>query len=211
MMQALRAVEQEGLNGGASDITISLPPEAAMYLLNNKRQSLYDIESRYGMKIRVVGGKVVGQVEMKITETASMVTPNNIGGTVSLGKDEQPARSRLSRSARLPKSLDDVSDGSNQEVIKEVEITAAALGEQVGIQADGDDGKANLSRSRPRRRGRRGGRRRAPGPPGTKGYNYRGVNRRYSNSIANVNDSSILLKSSFISKITFLVSNLFRP
>ncbi|PPR35140.1 MAG: Ribonuclease E [Alphaproteobacteria bacterium MarineAlpha9_Bin6] len=164
VMQALRAIEKEGLNGGASDITISLPPEAAMYLLNNKRQSLYDIESRYGMQIRVVDEKVVGPPEIKITQIASRVASENTGRTASLNKDEQSAGSRLPRPARPPERRDDVSASSRQEVIGgKVETTVSSLGEQVDIQADGDDGKANLSRSRPRRRGRRGGRRRGVG------------------------------------------------
>ena len=94
VMQALRSIEQEGLNGGSGEITISLPSDAAMYLLNNKRESLYDIECRYDMNIRVIDEKVIGPVEMKIATIASPDGTANKPKTTSSDKDDKSGGSR---------------------------------------------------------------------------------------------------------------------
>jgi ribonuclease E len=52
---ALRMMEEEGVRQRSSEITITVHPDVALYLLNYKRDSLASIESRYGMKIFVLG------------------------------------------------------------------------------------------------------------------------------------------------------------
>src|SRR6202030_1266851 len=43
-LHALRAIEEEGVRRRASEIAVSLPPNVALYLLNQKRQTLSEIE-----------------------------------------------------------------------------------------------------------------------------------------------------------------------
>ena len=50
-VMVLRAIEEEGLRGRASEIRVSVPSEIALYIFNNKREMLTDIEKRYGIKI----------------------------------------------------------------------------------------------------------------------------------------------------------------
>lgn len=52
-IRALRALEEEGIKGKASAISLSIPNAIALYILNNKRTMLADIESRYGFKVHM--------------------------------------------------------------------------------------------------------------------------------------------------------------
>lgn len=47
----LRTIEEEGIKGRSSKITVSLPRDVAVYLLNQKRAELVNIEQRYKMQV----------------------------------------------------------------------------------------------------------------------------------------------------------------
>ncbi len=50
---ALRTVEEEGVRGRAAHVRVSCPSEVALYLLNEKRDHLNDIETRYDLRVTV--------------------------------------------------------------------------------------------------------------------------------------------------------------
>ena len=50
---ALRTLEEEGVRGRAAHVRLSCPSEVALYLLNEKRDHLNAIESRYEMRVTV--------------------------------------------------------------------------------------------------------------------------------------------------------------
>ncbi len=52
---ALRMLEEEGGRQRSSEVTITVHPDVALYLLNYKRDSLASIESRYRIRIFVLG------------------------------------------------------------------------------------------------------------------------------------------------------------
>jgi ribonuclease E len=52
-LHALRAIEEEGVRRRASEIVVSVPPNVALYLLNQKRHTLSDIEKRYGFAVSI--------------------------------------------------------------------------------------------------------------------------------------------------------------
>jgi len=52
-LHALRAIEEEGVRRRASEIVVSVPPNVALYLLNQKRHTLSDIERRYGFAVSI--------------------------------------------------------------------------------------------------------------------------------------------------------------
>jgi ribonuclease E len=52
-LHALRAIEEEGVRRRASEIMVSVPPNVALYLLNQKRHTLSDIEKRYGFAVSI--------------------------------------------------------------------------------------------------------------------------------------------------------------
>jgi ribonuclease E len=50
---ALRTVEEEGVRGRAAHVRLSCSPEVALYVLNEKRDHLNDIETRYELRVTV--------------------------------------------------------------------------------------------------------------------------------------------------------------
>ena len=52
-VRVLRAIEEEGLRGRASEIKVSVPPEIALYVFNNKREMLSAIEKRHNIRVFV--------------------------------------------------------------------------------------------------------------------------------------------------------------
>jgi len=50
-LKVLRAVEDEAMRGRASEVKISLHPDVAVYVLNNKREQIARIHSDYGLSI----------------------------------------------------------------------------------------------------------------------------------------------------------------
>jgi len=50
---ALRTLEEEGVRGRAAHVRLSCPTEVALYILNEKREHLNAIESRYEMRVTV--------------------------------------------------------------------------------------------------------------------------------------------------------------
>ena len=50
---ALRAIEEEGLRGRANEIKVALNPKVALYIFNNKRDMLAEMEKKYNMLIQL--------------------------------------------------------------------------------------------------------------------------------------------------------------
>lgn len=47
----LRMIEEEGIRQGPAELTLHVPTKVALYLLNQKRPALSDIERRYGLQV----------------------------------------------------------------------------------------------------------------------------------------------------------------
>src|SRR5215217_6490583 len=52
-LHALRTIEEEGVRRRAGEIVVSVPPNVALYLLNQKRHTLSEIEKRYGFSVTI--------------------------------------------------------------------------------------------------------------------------------------------------------------
>ena len=55
VLHLLRAIEDEGIRGRANSITLTVPTAVALYVLNQKRDALAEIEQRYDMRVTVIG------------------------------------------------------------------------------------------------------------------------------------------------------------
>ena len=65
-LQVLRALEEEGIRHRLGEVTVSIPGSVALYVLNNKRAMLADIESRYGFRVTLLGDDSVIPPDMRI-------------------------------------------------------------------------------------------------------------------------------------------------
>ena len=142
-LHALRAVEEEGVRRRASEIAVSVPPNVALYLLNQKRHSLSEIEQRYGFTVIVEADEDLHAADCEIERVRSRREDHR--------NNDRPAP-ELARASYEETSgdetSDDESDGSE----------ASEGGERDEERNAGEEGEGR-GRGRRRRRRRRGGRR----------------------------------------------------
>ncbi len=136
-LHVLRAIEEEGIRGRAAQLTVHAPAEVALYMLNQKRDHLAEIEQRYGIGVHVLGDDALVapdcRVDIDRTRTAEEI---------------EEIESERKRTAALLPGLDDDDDLAADE--------AAAAADSAEESADGAE-KAKEKRPRRRRRSRRRG------------------------------------------------------
>ena len=62
----LRIIEEEGIRGTSSEIIITVSTPIALYILNQKRQLLNEIEARYGFRVTLMGDDSLIQPDFRI-------------------------------------------------------------------------------------------------------------------------------------------------
>ncbi len=138
-LHALRAIEEEGVRRRASEILVSVPPNVALYLLNQKRQTITEIESRYSFHVTVEADDELHAADCEIERVRSR-------------RDDRGERPQeLARA-----SYDEVS--GEQPAGDESEAVEAREGDDRAEERGGDEDVDGRGRRRRRRR-RRGGRR----------------------------------------------------
>ncbi|MGI9499468.1 MAG: ribonuclease E/G, partial [Geminicoccaceae bacterium] len=126
-LQALRAVEIEGMKGGHRSLSVALPVPVALYLLNQKRDQVVSLEQRYGIALEVkVGDELIaGHFEIDTVAAPSEET------------EEEPAEPKRKAASRSRRRAEDPAEESTTN-------TEASAGE--------DDGQRKRRRRRRRRR-----------------------------------------------------------
>ena len=166
-LQVLRALEEEGMRHRLSEITVSIPGLVALYVLNNKRPMLADIENRYGFRVTLLGDESVVPPDMVI-ERVRATAPEGAERSAA-AEEDQPAkseetapaeegekkRSRRRRSRRKPAAEAAAETGAETTAQPDTESAAAESGD-----ADADAAETETRPSR-KRSARRGGRRRS--------------------------------------------------
>ncbi len=156
-LHALRAIEEEGVRRRASEIAVSLPPNVALYLLNQKRQTLSDIEKRYGFSVVIEADEQLHAADCEIERVRSRrggedhrperelarANYDEVGGTAPIADDAVG---------------DDAPDGSEGGGESDQPRAERLDGERQGGERGGDENGEDRGRRRRRRR-RRGGRR----------------------------------------------------
>ena len=179
-LSILRRIEEEGLHRRTKEVTVRCPVAVANYLLNSKREFIGDIESRFGLLVRIEGNSLLANMEFEVEmgETSkarasdaaeSIVSPDSSFVDTETGAD--PARDatptgeskpkRRRRRRRRSGSTDDQSAGSSAEATKSPETTEGGSDPAEGSDpASGGDAPSE-EEGRPKRRRRARGRRRA--------------------------------------------------
>jgi ribonuclease E len=149
-LHALRAIEEEGVRRRASEIAVSLPPNVALYLLNQKRQTLSDIEKRYGFNVIIEADEELHAADCEIERVRSRRG----------GEDHRPER-ELARASYDADVSDDAPDGAEADADEPRDVeadgprAAGEQGEERGGSEEGADGRGRRRRRRRRRGGRR--------------------------------------------------------
>lgn len=174
----LRAVEEEAIRGRAASCILRVPGDSALYLLNNKRRELSDIERRYDFNIDVqIDPEMLGnnfelqrgeprranvqdeQVDVVSVDTGfddeETSTQEETEG--SKDADDRNGNGRRRRRRRGKKSE---RDAASEDTIETVEEADAASEASKDGQSGDTEAAEEEDKPRRRRRGRRGGRRR---------------------------------------------------
>ena len=70
-LHILRAIEEEGLRRRSREIRVYVPTAEAMYVLNQKRNTLFEIEKRHGMKVMLASDDTLIPPNMRIERIAA--------------------------------------------------------------------------------------------------------------------------------------------
>jgi len=168
-LHVLRQIDENAGKFTEGELTVHLPQDVAIYLLNNKRAQLHEIEARTGIAIAVEIDAELNAMEMSIT-----LPDNSEAGGVSrmegdpaaVAEDNGSKRRRRRRGGRNRGRGQNDGDNANNEAITEndTEIEADSEGDEPAeVMADDETGDDEDKPKRRRRRGRRGGRNRRRG------------------------------------------------
>ncbi len=160
-LHALRLIEEEGTRMRSSEVSITLPNHIALYLLNEKRDALDAMESKYSFRIRILGDDSISATEIQLerVKTRKLVGEKKIENEIlpiSEENDSQndPARKKRSRRRRRKKSEpENLSEPASSVTEEEVSVEATP-----GLSDEGSPEQGPVRK----RRGRRGGKRRPP-------------------------------------------------
>ncbi len=162
-IHVLRAVEEEGAKLRAAAILVHAAPAVVMYILNNKRDRLGEIEARYAMRVSFAGDETLLAPAVRIDRLRPQV----------------PEAERLLAAPQVAvaaRPMDDYDDTDDADVVSEEEAPPARAEPAAGRSEPtapprGEGTPEEAEQRRRRRRRRRGGRRdgATPGEAGTPG------------------------------------------
>ncbi len=72
-LQALRAIELEGMKGKTAALAVTLPQAVALYILNQKRDRLVALEQRYAMTVEIAVEEKLIAGDCRVESTAAKV------------------------------------------------------------------------------------------------------------------------------------------
>lgn len=141
-LHVLRGIEEYLLKNTTHDIIVRTTPDIALYLLNHKRQTITDYESRFGVSIVIGADNAVGTQHFAIDRGEPVANPVKIESLFNF--------------AAIPEDDDDdIVIEADEDEDEELEEKAASVEPQPAARAENNDGNRKRKRRR-RRRGRSG-------------------------------------------------------
>ena len=154
-LQVLRAMEETANRERATSVELTVSAEVALYILNQKRQALSEIEERNGLSVKVsTNGEIRGGIwEIEVLQRAESASNKRSKENGDEERSEEGGRRR--RRGRRRKSRQEDNEANAAEVAEATDI--AEDREDEDNEERREDGERTRRR---RRRGRRSGRRR---------------------------------------------------
>ncbi|MFQ5954087.1 MAG: ribonuclease E/G [Kiloniellales bacterium] len=150
-LHILRAIEEEGIRRRSGGLTVSVPTAVALYILNQKRDRLREIETRYDFRVTVAADDELIPPDFRLERVkAEPADEEEAAADAAEQVDEEGERRRKPRRRRSTKREEPVS-ARVEEAEPETVEAAASEEPQAGAEA---------AAKKRRRRGKRGGRRR---------------------------------------------------
>lgn len=170
-LHVLRAVEEEGIRKRSGHITVHVPTVVALYVLNQKRTTLAEIEARYELVVSIETDDSLIPPEYRLErargadtqEGSAAEAETTVEDSESSESGRRKRRPRRRRSKRRDEEASEALDTQGTDAETESEEAAEAT-DQPEVEAGETDGDGEPKKRR--RRGRRGGRRRSRKPEG---------------------------------------------
>ena len=140
-MHILRAIEEEGSRRRSSEVTVTVHPDVALYILNQKRVELNHIESRYGFRVYLLADASLVPPALRMERIKSEV-PIEIPAALPPPIEDEPVELDIA---------DEEEDG--EESAESAEGAEGGEGSEERSAEGGENG--GKRRRRRRRRGRR--------------------------------------------------------
>ena len=194
-IHVLRSVEEEGIRSRSKEVAVTVPTPIALYILNQKRESLSQIEIRYKFRVHVYGDDKLISPDMRLErvqgrsaepETEDLIhdstttDPSNNSARSDKSAEKEVIKSRRPRRRRKNSSAKK-NDDKNSDIKQDTEQNQIVNADKIP-----DDPEISVADPAPRRRrrGRRGGRRRNNG-----GTNSASVKDKEQNETIDQSDS----------------------
>ena len=171
-LHVLRQIDEDAGKFSEGELTVHLPQDVAVYLLNNKRGQLHEIETRTGVSISVEIDNELNAMEISITLPDNSESSGRMEGDPSAAVSDENGgkrrrRRRGGRNRRRGQGAENGAEDGDEEVesaaedsngdANDADVSADSAADSTG---DGEDGDDEDKPKRRRRRGRRGGRNR---------------------------------------------------
>ena len=150
----LRAIDEEGANHRASELTVHVPTAVALYILNHKRDALAELETKHGFRVLLSNDDSLIPPDLRLERTK-----NPAGETIS----EMVATQRADAAEESPRKRRRRRGGRNRDENEETTVDAAEKPAASGGGGDRETTEDGEEKTKRRRRSRRGGRRRRKG------------------------------------------------
>jgi len=190
-LHVLRAVEEEGIRRRSSEITVSVPTDLALYIFNQKRDVLAEIEERYSFRVLLVRDDSLGGLDLRIErsrgrseaegpepsiDTARLMAETDAALAAEAAAEEEEEEAEAEAEAEAAADSEGTGGGKRrkrprrrrkgEEAYEAAEAAPEPAAEPQAADAEPDEagGAAAQGEDKPkkkRRRGKRGGRRRA--------------------------------------------------
>jgi ribonuclease E len=175
-LHVLRQIDEDAGKFSEGELTVHLPQDVAVYLLNNKRGQLHEIETRTGVSISVEIDNELNAMEISITLPDNSESSGRMEGDPSAAVSDENGgkrrrRRRGGRNRRRGQGAENDAEDGDEEVenaaedsngdANDADVPAdSAADSAADSTGDGEDGDDEDKPKRRRRRGRRGGRNR---------------------------------------------------
>lgn len=147
---ALRKIHLRIAQGDVSAVKVSLPSEVGLYLLNQKREDLAQLERRYAVRLQIVLSDKLMPHQSEF-ETRPRVDSENEPQQMRLGGVTQPD---APEAATGPEAT----EGDEPVLAASPAATPSAPSASAAVESAGEPGNGGIASKRKRRRGRRRGR-----------------------------------------------------
>ncbi|SMH54138.1 Rne/Rng family ribonuclease [Azospirillum agricola] len=149
-LHILRAIEEEGIRKRSAEITIYVPTQIALYILNQKRGELAKIEERHGFHVMVQADDSLIAPDHRLERNRARL-PDEEGPLVSADR----VMAETDRALAAEPAEDTVEEIESEETAEGEEDAAEAERAETNGEAGGEDRRRRRRRRRGRGRGER--------------------------------------------------------